>query len=116
MLDNATSNLCPSNDSSHDKFYVKLIYSPSILDNITNWRTFEDEEQIINFLHSEDTFKGLIINDEQHEALLQASTLENKPKYSNVMPKNILRLEKLFDLHDKFKKPTNTKISSLSLR
>ena len=32
------------------------------------------------------------------------------------MPKNIIRLEKLFDLQDKFKIPTNTKTSSLSLR
>ena len=32
------------------------------------------------------------------------------------MPKNIIKLEKLFDLPDKFKRPTNTKISSLQLR
>ena len=36
MLANAASNLCPSNDFSHDKFYVELIYMPSIPDNITN--------------------------------------------------------------------------------
>ena len=70
MLANAASNLCPSDDFSHDKFSVELIYRPLILDNITNWRVFEDDEQIINFLHSEDTFKGSVIDDEQHEALL----------------------------------------------
>ena len=32
------------------------------------------------------------------------------------MPKNIIRLEKLFDLQDKFKRPTNMKINSSSLR
>ena len=64
LLANAASNICPSNDFSHDKFSVELIYMPSILDNITNWRMFEDDEQIINFLHSEDTFKGSIIDDE----------------------------------------------------
>ena len=52
MMDNATSNLCPNNDFSHYKFYVELIYRLLILDNITNWRIFEDDEQIINFLHS----------------------------------------------------------------
>ena len=31
------------------------------------------------------------------------------------MPKNIVRLEKLFDLQDKFRRPTNTKTSSSSL-
>ena len=31
------------------------------------------------------------------------------------MPKNIVRLEKLFDLQDKFRRPTNTKTSISSL-
>ena len=78
MLANVTSNICPSDDFSHDKFSVKLIYKPPISDNIMNWRVFEDDEQIINFLHSKDTFKGLVIDDEQHEALLQASTSRRK--------------------------------------
>ena len=36
MLANVASNICPINDFSHDKFYVELIYRPSIPDNITN--------------------------------------------------------------------------------
>ena len=72
MLANAASNLCLSDDFSHNKFYVELIYMPSIPDNIMNWRVFEDNEQIINFRHLEYTFKGSVIDDEQHEALLQA--------------------------------------------
>ena len=31
MLANVASNLCPSDDFSHDKFSVELIYKPSIL-------------------------------------------------------------------------------------
>ena len=34
MLDNVASNLCPSNDFSHEKFSIELIYTPSILDTI----------------------------------------------------------------------------------
>ena len=117
MLANAASNLCPSDDFSHNKFSVELIYKPSIPDNIMNWRVFEDDEQIINFLHSEDTFKGLVIDDEQHEALLQASTSASKEKLeqSNIIPKNIVKLEKLFDLQEKFRRPTNTKTRSSTL-
>ena len=76
---------------------------------------FKDDERIINFLHSEDTFKGLVIDDEQHEALLQASTSEEKIENNNGMPKNIIRLEKLFELQDKFRRLTNTKKRSLYL-
>jgi hypothetical protein len=79
LLANAASNLFPSDVFSQDKFSIELIYRSSIPDNITNWRVFEDDEQIINFLHSEDTFKGSVIDDEQHEALLQASASEEKP-------------------------------------
>ena len=116
MLDNAVSNLSPSGDFNSDKFYVELIYRPLILDNITNWGIFNDNKHIKNFLHLEYTFKRSIINDEHHEGHLQASTLEGNPKYNNTMPKNIFRLEKLFDLQDKFKILTNTKKSISSLR
>ena len=44
MLANAASNLCPSDDFSHDKFSIELIYRLSILDKITNWGVFEDDE------------------------------------------------------------------------
>ena len=56
-----------------------------------------------------------MVDDEQQESLLQASALEEKPKHSNTMPKNIVRLEKLFDLQEKFRRPTNTKTRSSSL-
>jgi hypothetical protein len=98
MLAKATSNIFPSDDFSHDKFSVELIYRSLIPDNIMNWTIFEDDEQIINLFHSMDTFKGSAIDDEQHEALLQASASEENPKHSNGMPKRIIMLEKLFDL------------------
>ena len=63
MLANVASNLCPSNYYSHDKFSLEFIYRSSIPTNITNWMIFEDDEQIIKFLHLEDTFKGSIIDD-----------------------------------------------------
>ena len=80
-----------------------------------NWRVFKDDEKIINFLHLEDTFKGSVIDDEHHESLLQASTSEENPGHSNGMPKNIIRLEKLFNIQDKFIRLTNTKTRSFSL-
>ena len=43
-------------------------------------------------------FKGLVIDDEQDESLLLASALEENPKHNNGMPKNVVRIDKLFDL------------------
>ena len=115
MLANAISNLCPSDDFSHDNFSVELIYRSSIPNNIMNWRVFEEIEQIINLLHSKHTFKGLVIYDEQHEPILQASGSKENLEHSNGMPKNIVSLEKMFDLQDKFRRLTDTKTSSSSL-
>ena len=72
MLGNEASNICPCNDFSDDKFYVELIYRRSIPDNITNWRIFEDDEQIINFFHSEDTLRD------------QSSTMNNMRLFSKL--------------------------------
>jgi hypothetical protein len=69
-LANAASKLSPSDDFTHNKFSIELIYEPSIPDNITNWIIFNDNQQIIDFLHSEDTFRGSVIGDEHHEALI----------------------------------------------
>ena len=95
---------------------MELIYNPLILDNIINWRIFDDDEQIINFLNAKGNFNGSVIEDEQHESLLQASSLEDNIEYRNIIPKNIIELEKLFHLQDKLISPTNTKTSISSLR
>ena len=80
-----------------------------------NWRVFKDHEQIIKFRHSEDTFKGSIIDDEHHESLLQALASEENLEHGNTIPKNIVKQVKLFNLQDKFRRLTNTKTSNSSL-
>ena len=67
MLENVASNLIPSDSFSNDRFSVELVYRPSILENITNWGIFDDDQKIIDFLHSKDIFKGSVIDDEKHE-------------------------------------------------
>ena len=64
MMENVSSNIFLNDDFSYDKFSVELIYKSSISNNIKNWRVFNDNEKIINFLHLEDIFKGLVIDDE----------------------------------------------------
>jgi hypothetical protein len=32
------------------------LFRLSVLDNITNWRVFYDDQQIISFMHMEETF------------------------------------------------------------
>ena len=54
-----------------------------------------------------DTFKGAIIDDKEHQAEL---------KFGKFIPKGVRTLEPMFDLDNKFRKPTNVKTHSSSLQ
>ena len=97
------ARLVPSNN----KCSIELIFRPSIAANITNLRVINDDQQIIFFLTNEETFKDSVINDEEHQANLQSGTF---------IPKGVKTLEGLFDLNNKFRKPTNVKTNSSSMQ
>jgi hypothetical protein len=67
LLANVASKLLPAEGISPNAFSIELLFRPSISDNITNWRVFDDDQQIINFLHMEDTFQGTIIDEGTHD-------------------------------------------------
>jgi hypothetical protein len=67
LLANVASKLLPAEGLSPNSFSIELLFRPSILDNITNWRVFDDDQQIINFLHMEDTFQGVVIDEGTHD-------------------------------------------------
>ena len=56
----------------NNKFSIKLIFRTSIPDNVTNLRVFDDDQQIIDFLTNNETFKDSVIDDEEHQANLQS--------------------------------------------
>jgi hypothetical protein len=51
LLANVASKLIPSEDLLANKISVELIFNPFAQDNITNWRVFDDDDQIFNFPH-----------------------------------------------------------------
>ena len=56
---------------------------------------------------NDETFKGAIIDDEEHQAEL---------KFDNFIPKGVGTLERMFDLNEKFRRPANVKTHSSSLQ
>jgi ribonuclease HI len=58
-LATAASRLSPLEDYEASRFTVELLYKPSVPNNISNWKVFEGDEQIINFLTNQDNFKDL---------------------------------------------------------
>jgi ribonuclease HI len=122
LLANVASKLLPADGLSPSAFSVELLFRPSIPDNITNWRVFDDDQQIINFLHMEETFQGAMIDEQTHEDNLRDFTVipNLKPPEAlsdmvNSLPKSVARLEKFYDFEDKFKKSVNCKTNSSSL-
>ena len=54
-----------------------------------------------------ETFKGAIIDDEEHQAEL---------KFENFIPKGVRTLERMLNLDNKFRRPTNVKTHSSPLQ
>ena len=68
------SRLSPLEDYEASQFTVELLYKLSVLNNISNWKVFEGDEKIINFLTNQENFKDLAIDDEIfHEQLVETN-------------------------------------------
>jgi ribonuclease HI len=115
-LATTASRLSPLEDYEASRFTVELLYKPSVPNNISNWKVFEGDEQIINFLTNQDNFKDLAIDDE----VFQEQSTDPDPRTgqptdkskSHTIPKGIANLENLFDLKERFKGPKNAKTGS----
>ena len=110
-LKNAAANLLATSAArlvpSNNKCSIELLFRPSVPDMITNLRVFDDDQQILECLMNDETFKGAIIDDEEHQAEL---------KFDNFIPKGVKTLERIFDLDSKFRRPENVKTHSSSLQ
>ena len=60
LLATSGARMVPTNN----RCSIEFPFMPSILDNITNMRVFDDDQQILECLMNDDTFKGSIIDDE----------------------------------------------------
>jgi hypothetical protein len=122
LLANVASKLFPTEGLSPNAFSIELLFRPSVPDNITNWRVFDNDQQVISFLHMEDTFRGVVIDEGTHDedlhnftVILDPRSPETTSDLVNFIPKSVVRLEKFYDLHDKFRKLVNCKTNSSSL-
>ena len=86
------------------------MYRPSITNNVTSWKVFDDDVQILDFLAAQDTFTDLAIDEAEHD-----KSLSNVNFPSNLIPKLVINLEKQYDFQDKFKGNPNCKTQSSTL-
>jgi hypothetical protein len=111
-LATTASRLSPLEDYEPSRFTVELLYKPSMPNNISNWKVFEGDEQIIIFLTNQENFKDMAIDDEIFQEQLveidprvqRAGTDQStdKPRFHTIL-KGVANLENLFDLRERFK-------------
>ena len=89
LLATLAARLVPSNN----RCSIELLFRPSVPDMVTYLWVFDDDQQILECLMNDETFKGAIIDDEEHQAEL---------KFDNFIPKGVRTLERMFDLDNKF--------------
>ena len=87
-LKNATADLLATSAvrlvPSNNRCSIELLFKPLVPDMITNLRVFDDDQQILECLTNDETFKGAIIDDEEHQAEL---------KFDSFIPKGVRTLE-----------------------
>jgi ribonuclease HI len=123
LLENVASKLLPAEGFSPNSFSIELMFRLSIPDNIINWQEFDNDQQIIFFLHMEDTFQGVVIDENTHDKYLRDFSVIYDPRLAesssdmvNYIPKSIVRLDNFYDLHDKFRGVVKCKTNSSSLQ
>ena len=62
LLATSAARLVPS----INRWSIELLFRPYVPDMITNLRVFYDDQQILEWLMNDETFKGAIIDDEEH--------------------------------------------------
>ena len=67
LLANTASKLIPPEGLSPDTFSIELMYMPSIPNNVTSWKIFDDGIQILDFLTAQGTFKDFSRDEVEHE-------------------------------------------------
>ena len=83
-------------------FLVELVATPSILENITNFQVFQDDQHILEFIMCSDHFEGQEIDDTLDDKP-EGDELEDKDRIlnlkTNTIPKGMVELEHIFN-HD----------------
>ena len=80
------------------------MYRPSIPDNVTSWKVFDDDHQILDFLSAQNAFERMAIDEDDHENSLSDP--------SNIIPNSIIIMEKFYDLQRNSDKPSTAKLKA----
>lgn len=94
-LATTTYRLSPLEGFEMRIFSIQIMYKPSIPYNITNWRVFENDKHIINFVTNKNVFSDVIIDENEHEkSIFEETHNSGKSCSSNTIARNVVTLKK----------------------
>ena len=64
----------------------------------------------------EDTFKDSAIDEDQHNEKIELDSMEYKHPKENSIPRSLMKLKRLYNMQEKFKRVTNYKMHSSSMQ
>ena len=94
----AASAMQPCENLIKGESKLEIIFIPAVPDNIEHWQVFHDDSQIINFLNNINEFAECDIDWKTEED----KDVEIVDLASNVIPRGVIPLERLFDRDDDF--------------
>lgn len=100
----AASTLEPVSQSPLKRFSVELVSTPVVLNNINHFQIFDGDRHILSFLANLGAFKEQIMDEEDRSDGVDEDEDEeiiNLP--TNVIPKGMVTLERLFDFDPRVK-------------
>ena len=61
----ATSTLQPSQELLDGDSKLGINFRPSVPDNMEHWQDFQDDEQILRFIHNVEEFSNFYVNHQE---------------------------------------------------
>ena len=63
----ATSTLEPSKELLNGNDKLEINFRPSVPDNMEHWQVFQNDEQILRFIHNVEEFSNFEVNFQKKE-------------------------------------------------
>ena len=95
----AASTLEPSEELLNGNENLEINFIPSVPDNVEHWQVFQNDGQILRFIHNVKEFSNFKVNFQEEGKEYQGEGNQ----FDNPVPRGLVSLEQMFDRQDRCK-------------
>ena len=93
------STLHPFEELMNGDGKLEINFRPWVLDNMEHWQVFQDDEQILRFIHNVQEFSNFNVSFQEEGKEYQGKGYQS----NNPVPRGLVALENIFDRQDRKK-------------